>query len=144
MVEFNIVSVDMSVISDGPDDSSVHSFVSDDCAISLVGVVVGAVVGAAVGVLVGVLEGAVVGFVAGVVVGVLVIMVGVVDKLVFVGPSDPSANSVVADDLMDVLLIFLVGVTDVMVFRCVCIVVIIIVTVSIKVENPSMVVVWVE
>ena len=50
MVEFNIVSVDMSVISDGPDDSSVQSFVADDCAIFLVGVVVGAVVGFVVGV----------------------------------------------------------------------------------------------
>ena len=30
MVEFNIVSVDMSVISDGPDDCSVDSFVADD------------------------------------------------------------------------------------------------------------------
>ena len=128
MVEFNIVSVDMSVISDGPDDSSVHSFVADDCAIFLVGVVVGAVVG----------------FVVGVVVGALVIVVGVVDELVFVGPSDPSVNSVVGDDLVDMLLILLVGVTDVMVFRCVCIVVIIIVTVSIKVENPSMVDIWVE
>ena len=144
MVEFNIVSVDMSVISDGPDDSSVQSFVADDCAIFLVGVVVGAVVGAAVGVLVGVVVGAVVGFVVGVVVGALVIVVGVVDELVFVGPSDPSVNSVVGDDLVDMLLILLVGVTDVMVFRCVCIVVIIIVTVSIKVENPSIVVVWVE
>ena len=144
MVEFNIVSVDMSVVSDGPDDSSVHSLVADDCAISLVGVVVGAMVGAVVGVLEGVVVGTVVGFVVGVVVGALVFVVGVVDELVFVSPSDPSVNSVVADDLVDVLLIFLVGVTDVMVFRCVCIVVIIIVTVSIKVENPSMVVVWVE
>ena len=30
MVEFNIVSVDMSVTIDGPDDPSVLSFVADD------------------------------------------------------------------------------------------------------------------
>ena len=128
MVEFNIVSVDTSVISDGPDDSSVHSFVAEDCAISLVGVVVGAVVG----------------LVVGVVAGALVFVVGVVDELVFVGPSDPSVNSVMADDVVDVPFISVVGVADVMVFRCVWIVVIIIVTVFIKVENPSMVAVWLE
>ena len=144
MVEFNIVSVDMSVISDGPDDSSVHSFVAEDCAISLVGVVVGAMVGAALGVLVGVVVGAVVGLVVGVVAGALVFVVGVVDELVFVGPSDPSVNSVMADDVVDVPFISVVGVADVMVFRCVWIVVIIIVTVFIKVENPSMVAVWLE
>ena len=160
MVEFNIVSVDMSVISDGPDDPSVRSFVADDCVISLVGVVIGAevgvevcdvtgvvvgvVVGAVVGGVVGAVVSVVVGFVVVVMVGVVVVMVGIFVVLVFIGPGDPSVNSVVADDLVDVLLIFLVGVTDVMVFRCVCIVVIIIVTVSIKVENPSIVVVWVE
>ena len=164
MVEFNIVSVDMPVISDGPDDPSVRSFVADDCVISLVavvagavvgvevgdvvgalvGVVVGAVVGAVVGVVVGIMVGVVVGLVVGVVVGFVVVVVGIVDVLVFIGPGDPSVNSVVAENLVDVPLISLVGVADVMVLRCVCIVVIIIVTVFIKVENPSMVGVWVE
>ena len=156
MVEFNIVSVDMSVISDGPEDPSVRSFVADDCVISLVGVVVGAevgvevcdvtgvVVGNLVGAVVRVVVGAVVGVVVGVVVvvmvGDVVVMVGIFVVLVFIGPGDPSVNSVV----VDVPLISLVDVADVMVLRCVCIVVIIIVTVSIKVENPSIVVVWVE
>ena len=160
MVEFNIVSVDMSVTIDGPDDPSVRSFVADDCVISLVAVVVGAVVGVevvdvagavggvvvgfVVGAVVGLIVGVEVGLVVGVVVGVLVVVVGIVDVLVFFGPGDLSVNSVVAENSVDVPLISLVDFADVMVLRCVCIVVIIIVTVSIKVENPSMVVVWVE
>ena len=151
MVEFKTVSVDISVIRDGPDDRSVRSFVADDWVISLVVVVLALVVGILVGVgvfvIVAVVLGVVVGVVVvgvGVVVGIVAVVVGVADVLVFIGPGEPSGNSVVSNDLMDVPLISLVDIAVVMVLRCVCIVVIIIVTVSIKVDDSSMVVVRVE
>ena len=111
----------------------------------MVGVIISVVVDFVVGAVVVCVLGVVVGVEVGVVVGALVgVVVGVVDALVFTGPGDLSVNSVVADDLVDVPLISVIGVADVMVLRCVCIVDIIIVTVFMNVENPSMVVVWVE